>query len=111
MMCLQEPEGQPRSPVTCETCSGEELALRLVGGEVMPETAFGMPEIFHSGGWGSFCNGDIYRFLEYQFFISRPYTQVRPLPKISNGSAARVPRVSMLHGERNRGLASQQKET
>ena len=79
-----------RSSVMWETCSGEELALRLVGGEAMPDTAFGVPEIFHSGAWGSFCNGDIYRVLEYQFFLNLPYTQVRPLPQIRNSAAART---------------------
>ena len=76
-MSLQVSVGQPLSPVTCEMCSGEELALRLVGGEVLPDTAFGLPEVFHSGAWGSFCNGDATRFIEYQDFKRRPYTQVR----------------------------------
>ena len=48
-----------------------------MGGEVLPDTAFGLPEVFHSGAWGSFCNGDVTRFIEYQDFKRRPYTQVR----------------------------------
>jgi len=82
--------GPPLSPITVELCAGEELALRLVGGEVLPDTAFGLPEVFHSGAWGSFCNGDATRFIEYQDVIRRPYTQVRPSPMYTNGSLVRI---------------------
>lgn len=42
------------------------------------ETAFGMLEIFHAGAWGSFCDGDIFRYEgEYLTIPPQPYTLVR----------------------------------
>lgn len=43
-------------------CAGQEGALRLVGGEVTDDTAFGVIQIFHAGAWGTFCDGDEFRY-------------------------------------------------
>ena len=36
--------------------------MRLVGGNTADDVAFGVPEIFHAGAWGTFCDGDDFRF-------------------------------------------------
>ena len=51
-------------------CAGEEGAFRLVGGEVTADVGFGVPQIFHAGAWGTFCNGDDNR---YDYFEGSQY--------------------------------------
>ena len=41
---------------------GQENSIRVVGGEVTEDTAFGVVEVFHAGAWGTFCNGETRRF-------------------------------------------------
>lgn len=41
--------------------AGEEGDVRLVG-DTAKDVAFGVPEIFHAGAWGTFCDGDDFRF-------------------------------------------------
>ena len=50
--------------------AGEEGAFRLVGGEVSADVGYGVPQIFHAGAWGTFCNGDDDR---YDYFEGTQY--------------------------------------
>lgn len=45
-----------------ELHAGQEGAFRLVNGETNADVAYGVPQIFHAGAWGTLCDGDIFRY-------------------------------------------------
>lgn len=47
--------------------------MRLVIGQTTQELAFGVPEIFHAGAWGTLCDADLLRF---DYFEGSQYTGV-----------------------------------
>ena len=41
------------------------------------DTAFGVVEVFHAGAWGSFCDGDTFRFDYTSLTPPIPFNSVR----------------------------------